>query len=340
MGSRKIKRTLLAAAAFLFVAVIFIGSAEAAKMTLRMVGFLPVGHHTTLTEELFIKEVEKNTNGEIKINHFPAQQLYNHKNSVSVLQTGGVDIGHVQTGFWTGACPTINVMAYLNMFDDAAHYWAVMKSEAGDIMRKEFEEFGNLKVVGNSNYGKNEVSSNKPLIKMEDFKGVRIRAAGGGYAHWVRAMGAAPITMDSGEVYQAMQRRTIDGAISGPSTFDQRKWYEVVKYATDSNILPAYAYWFVVSLKTWNKLTPAQQKVFMDAGHKAMEWNLPVAEGVDNEAKAKTIKLGMVWNKIDPKEEARWRSATVPRLLEDYKKLADPVKAKTILDTIEKLRKK
>ncbi len=339
MKSRRLTMALLAVATLFCASVIFSGSAEA-KMTLRMVGFLPIGHHTTLTEELFIKEVEKNTNGEITINHFPAMQLYNHKNSVSVLQSGGVDIGHVQTGFWTGVCPTINVMAYLNMFDDAEHYWAVMKSEAGDIMRKEFEDLGNLKVLGNSNYGKNEVSSNKPLRVYEDFKGVRLRAAGGGYAHWVKAMGAAPITMDSGEVYQAMQRRTIDGAISGPSTFDQRKWYEVVKYATDSNILPAYAYWIVMSLKTWNKLTPEQQKIVLAAGHKAQEWNLPVAEKEDADAKAKTIKMGMVWNKIDPKEEARWRKITVPKLLEDYKKLADPVKAQKILDIIEKLRKK
>jgi hypothetical protein len=67
---------------------------------------------------------------------------------------------------------------------------------------------------------------------------------------------------------------------------------------------------------------------------------LPVAEKEDADAKAKTIKMGMVWNKIDPKEEARWRSITVPKLLEDYKKLADPVKAQKIIDTIEKLRKK
>jgi len=115
MRSRKITMVLLGVATLFFAVVILTGKAEA-KMTLRMLGFLPIGHHITETSEVFIKEVEKNTKGEIEIKHFPAQQLYNHKNSVSVLQSGGVDLALVQTGFWTGVAPSINVIAYLSFF--------------------------------------------------------------------------------------------------------------------------------------------------------------------------------------------------------------------------------
>jgi C4-dicarboxylate-binding protein DctP len=339
MSSKKITMALLAVTALFFASVTFSGIAEA-KMTLRMVGFLPMQHHLTATSDLFIKEVEKNTKGEVEIKHFPAMQLYNHANSVAVLQSGGVDLGLVQTGFWTGVAPTINLMAYMSFFTNAKHYWGVMDGPAGDMMRKEFEENGNVKVIGNANYGKNEVSSNKPLIKYGDFKGMRLRAAGGGYAHWVRAMGAAPVTMDAGEVYQAMQRGTIDGAVSGPSTFDERKWYEVVKYSTDSNILPAYAYWMLLSKKTWDKLTPAQQKIFMDAAQKAREYNFGQVDEVDRLAEEKIQKMGMVLNKIDPAEEASWRKAVVPRLLEDYTKMAGKEKADKIINILEEMRKK
>ncbi len=339
MGSRRIITVLLVVTALCSASVVAGGTAEA-KTTLRMIGFLPLQHFITETAEVFIKEVEKNSKGEIEIKHFPAMQLYNHKNSVSVLQSGGVDLGLVQTGFWTGVAPTINVMAYMSYFNSFEHYRAVMDGYPGEVMRKEFEDNGHLKVIGWANYGKNEVSANKPLLKLEDFKGMRIRVAGGGYAQWVKAMGAAPVTMDSGEVYQAMQRGTIDGAVSGPSTFDERKWYEVVKYATDSNILPCYAYWMFVSLKTWNALTPAQQKIFVDAAKKAQELNFSKAVEVDRAATEKVKKLGMVFNKIDPKEEARWRSVTVPQLLEDYKRLVGKERAEKILNSIEELRKK
>lgn len=339
MKARTTTMAWLVVATLFLASIFFSGSAEA-KMTLRMIGFLPIQHFITETAEVFIKEVETNAKGEIEIQHFPAMQLYNHKNSVSVLQTGGVDLGLVQTGFWTGVAPTINVMAYMSYFNSFAHYRAVMDGYPGEVMRKEFEDNGNLKVIGWANYGKNEVSSNKPLLKLEDFKGMRIRGAGGGYAHWIKAMGAAPVTMDSGEVYQAMQRGTIDGAVSGPTTFDERKWYEVVKYATDSNILPCYAYWMVLSLKTWNKLTPAQQKIFVDAAKKAQELNFSKAVEVDKLATEKVKKMGMVFNKIDPKEEARWRSVAVPQLLEDYKRLVGKERAEKILNSIEELRKK
>jgi TRAP-type C4-dicarboxylate transport system substrate-binding protein len=339
MRSRRATTAMLGMATLAFVSVTFSGIADA-KTTLRMIGFLPIQHFITETAEVFIKEVETNTKGEVEIKHFPAMQLYNHKNSVSVLQSGGVDLGLVQTGFWTGVAPTINVMAYMNYFNSFEHYRAVMDGYPGEVMRKEFEDNGHLKVIGWANYGKNEVSANKPLLKLEDFKGMRIRVAGGGYAQWIKAMGAAPVTMDSGEVYQAMQRGTIDGAISGPSTFDERKWYEVVKYATDSNILPCYAYWLVMSLKSWNALTPAQQKIFMDAAKKAQELNFSKAVEVDRLATEKVKKLGMVFNKIDPKEEARWRNVTIPQLLEDYKRLAGKEKAEKILISIEELRKK
>ena len=339
MSSRKITMALLAVATLFFASVTFSGIAQA-KMMLRMVGFLPLQHHLTATSEVFIKEVQEKTKGEIEIKHFPAMQLYNHANSVAVLQSGGVDLGLVQTGFWTGVAPTINLMAYMSFFNNAKHYWAVMDSPAGDIMRKEFEENGNVKVLGNANYGKNEVAANKPLIKYEDFKGMRIRAAGGGYSQWVKAMGGAPVTMDSGEVYQAMQRGTIDGAISGPSTFDERKWYEVVKYATHSNISPAYAYWMILSLKTWEKLTPAQQKIFMDAGQKAREYNFSQVDEVDRLAEEKIQKLGMVLNQIAPAEEARWRKTVVPVLEGDYRKACGKEKADKILNIIEELGKK
>jgi tripartite ATP-independent transporter DctP family solute receptor len=339
MSSSRITMAVLGVAALFFASVIFTGKAEA-KMTLRMLGFLPVGHNITETSEVFIKEVEKNTKGEIEIKHFPASQLYNHKNSVSVLQSGGVDMALVQSGFWTGVAPSITVMAYQSFFHNVEHYRAVMDGYPGDVMRKEFEDNGNVKVIGWANYGKGEICSNKPLTKLEDFKGMRIRAAGGGHAQWFKAMGASPITMDSGEVYQAMQRGTIDASESGLSSGDQRKWYEVAKYMTDSNILPVVGYWMIVSLKTWNKLSPEQQKIFMDAAQKAHNWNIPKVAEIDRVAAEKVKKLGMIFNKIDPVEEARWRKVTVPLLLVDYERLVGKEKAEKILNSIEELRKK
>jgi C4-dicarboxylate-binding protein DctP len=316
-----------------------VGAAES-KMTLRMVGFLPLGHQITKTEELFIKEVQENSKGVIEIKHYPAQQLYNHKNSVPVLQKGGVELALVQTGFWTGVVPSISVCAFLTYYNNFDHFRGVLDGYPGQIFRKDFEEKGNLKVLTWANYGPLEICSKTPLKTLEDFKGRRLRAPGGDFAVWVKGVGAGPVTMNSGEVYQALQRGTVDGAISGPSSFDQRKWYEVNKYMTDSALSPVYAYFMLLHVNTWKKLSPELQKVFMDAAKKAHDFNIKACDEEDRVSREKLLKMGMVANKISTKELGRWRAKGLPALIKTYKERVGAEKAQKILDAVEDLRKK
>lgn len=310
-----------------------------AKTTLRMVGFLPINHQLTKTAEIIKDEIEKNSNGEIEIKFYPAQQLYNHKSSVPVLQTGGVEMAMVQLGFWTGVVPSVSALAFLTYYNNFDHFQAVMDGPPGDIFKKDFEDLAHLKVLGWANYGQLEIASKDPITKLEDFSGMRLRATGGDAAVWLQGVGAAPVTMNSGEVYQALQRGTVDGALSGPSSFDQRKWYEVSKYMTDSSIAPVWAYFMVVHIDTWNKLTPELQKVFIDAHKKAQAFNLSAAAEEDRLAKEKLIGLGMVSNKISTKELSKWREKGVPPLITTYKERVGEEKAQKILDEIEVLRK-
>ena len=323
---------------FVATTTLFSGTVSA-KTTLRMVGFLPISHQLTKTAEIIKEEIEKNSNGEIEIKFYPAQQLYNHKSSVPVLQKGGVDMAMIQLGFWTGVVPSISSLAFLTYYNSFDHFQAVMNGPPGDIFRKDFEELANLKVLGWANYGQLEIASKDPIKTLADFNGKRIRATGADAALWLQGVGAGPVTMNSGEVYQALQRGTVDGAISGPSSFDQRKWYEVSKYMTDSAIAPVWAYFMVVHIDTWNKLTPEQQKIFIDAHKKAQEFNLSAAAEEDRLAKEKLIGLGMVPNKISTEELAKWREKGMPALISTYKERVGAEKAQKILDAIEELRK-
>ena len=339
MSTREMKVAFLMMLVTFFITLVtFNGSADA-KTTLRMLGFLPAQHQLSKTGELFIKEVEKNSNGEIEIQHFPAGQLYNHKNSVPVLQSGGVDLAMIFSGFWTGVVPSTEVVTFHGYFKNKAHMVAVMNGYPGEVINRDFQEKSNLKVIDWYNYGKDEVCSKEPITKLEDFKGKRIRASGVSQATWVVALGGAPVSIDAGEVYQALQRGTIDGAISGPSSFETRKWYEVVKYGTDSNISPVCPYWIVMSMNSWNKLSPGLQKIIMDAGKKAQAYNLDIADREDMLSTEKIQKMGMVLNKISDKEQDRWREASNDKLLELYKKAVGEGKAKKIFESVEELRK-
>lgn len=322
------------------VTTVFTSVNADAKMTLRMIGFLPIGHQLTKTQEIIKDEIEKNSKGEIEIKFYPAQQLYNHKTSVPVLQKGGVDMALIQLGFWSGVVPSVSALSFITYYNSFDHFQAVVEGPPGDIIKKDFAALANLKVLGWANYGRLEIASKDPIKTIDDFPGKRIRATGADAAIWLEGVGAGPVTMNSGEVYQALQRGTVDGAISGPSSFDQRKWYEVSKYMTESSLAPVWPYFMVVSMDTWNKLSPEMQKVFIDAHKKAQAFNLSAAEEEDNQATKKLVELGMIKDKISTEELAKWRAKGVPKLIANYKERVGAEKAQKILDEIEVLRKK
>jgi TRAP-type C4-dicarboxylate transport system substrate-binding protein len=91
-------------------------------------------------------------------------------------------------------------------------------------------------------------------------------------AKLVEGFGAAPVFMGGNEVYMALQRKTVDGAISGLSSFADRKYYEVQKYLTINN---AGLVQFVVSMNQnfFNSLSPEQQQIVLDAAKEATEYS-------------------------------------------------------------------
>jgi TRAP-type C4-dicarboxylate transport system substrate-binding protein len=125
LQNRKIKIiTLLILALFVAAVAVGCGGQKAAeqpkpeepkkeaaqeKITLKMVGTLPIQHHITKASEVFKNAVEKNSNGKIEIQFYPAQQLYNDKDVVNVLPKGGVEMGVVQLDFWTGLVPSASL---------------------------------------------------------------------------------------------------------------------------------------------------------------------------------------------------------------------------------------
>jgi len=309
------------------------------KITLKMVGTLPLQHHITKAAEVFKDAVEKNSNGKIIIEFYPAQQLYNDKDIVNVLPKGGVELGLIQPDFWSGLVPSTSLFQFLTYFDDYDHYWAALEGEPGQIINKDFEQKANCKVLTWVDYGDIEVISKKPIKKAEDINGMRLRAYGEGCAIWLGGVKAAPVSMSSTEVYQALQRGTIDGALSGATSFYERKWYEVCKYMTKAPIAHT-AHTLLINLDAWNKLSPDLQKVLMDAAKEAREFNKKAWVEEDSKARDELMKQGMTANTIPAEELTKWRETGVSALIDNFKTRVGAEEAQKILDATEALRKK
>ena len=132
-------------------------------------------------------------------------------------------------------------------------------------------------------------TSNKaPLIKPEDFKGVKIRGLSKLFDAGLVAVGASPSAMPGSEVYQALQTGVIDAAITGVEAAFSRRYYEVQKYGVASPILLAYDN-LIVDPAWWNKLPADVRKGIEAAARKAEERVLPTTDDIP-EADIKALR--------------------------------------------------
>ena len=72
----------------------------------------------------------------------------------------------------------------------------------------------------------------RPITAPDDLRGLRIRTAGHVEGEMVKSMGGAPVSMSSAELYEALERGTIDGMVSYLGTIVSRGLQDILKYGT------------------------------------------------------------------------------------------------------------
>ncbi len=238
---------------------------------------MPVDHFDSKAVELFIKKAEELSNKTLKFKYFPAGQLYNEMDLVDVLPSGGVEMAQIGLDRHVGRVPSGSfVCPYFAAPDAYYRWWYDTACGAGlyyKILKPAFAK-DNMVLLSTLNYATTyAILTNKPVHTLEDYKGLRIRTAAKALGAVVEALGAKAVVMSSSDVYMALQRGTIDGALSGTSSFVSRKWYEVAKYM---QLVPLgnVPFGFAANLDFWKSLSPAQQKAIQEATREMEIWSV------------------------------------------------------------------
>ncbi|KFN38150.1 hypothetical protein KN63_05705 [Smithella sp. F21] len=335
------KWIMMIAVAVLVMVFMPLGSVQAAPqkvIKIKMVGTLPIGHHLTTALIKYKEYVEQKSNGRVVVELYPAQQLYNDKDLVTVLPKGGVDMAIANLDMWAGLVPAIGFFYMPLIFDDEDHWFRVFYGRAGDILREELEK-RHCKALAATQYGTSDLMFRTPVATLEDMRGKRVRAFGEYTSYFLQSLGMAPVMMSSGEYYAAMQRGTIDGVMSGLTSFNSRKLYEVGKHVPDVVIQPVVLFMTIANLKFYNSLPKDIQKILSD-GAKEIE-NYTRKAAAEDTIKARKVLLanGVTLKKISNAELERWRKIAVPVMKAKYKENYDPRKADLMFDSLEKERK-
>lgn len=211
----------------------------------------------------FMEEVEKRSGGEIKFERYWNQALLKAADLMPGLQSGAADVVNASASIYNiKEYPLANVMMpYLTSKGDAVmRAWRDLYKNNADL-RNEFESKGG-KVLYPFAWAENSVWTKKPITKISDFQGLKVRAVPP-IAEPIKKLGGTPVALAWAEGIEGLQRGVVDGVGSTP--FDSAVhggMHEVAKYGNDFGGTGIYAVSVVaISLARYNKLSEKHRKI-------------------------------------------------------------------------------
>jgi len=271
-------RMLVGAAAALAV-----GSAAAADYTMRISHQFPPTHQTARNLEQFAADVKAATGGKVEVQLFGAAQLFKPNQQHAAVAGGKIEAAVLLNFQWGGTIPEMNVTSIPYLITSADKVRKFPGSEAAALLNAKMEAKGvhNIAWIVDANDGI-FTSSKAPLIRPEDFKGVKIRGLSKIFDAGLVAMGASPAAMPGSEVYQALQTGVIDAAVTGVEAANSRRYYEVQKFGVASPLLLAYDN-LIVNPAWFDKLPADLRQAIVGAAKKAEQRSLPASDEIPPE---------------------------------------------------------
>ena len=213
----------------------------------------------------FKEEVEKTTDGKLKIEIFPNGSLGKDQDLLEGLKIGSADIWVGGAGVLSGSSDTAQIFTMPFIFDNKDHFDTVYNGEVGqDIADKILAESG-YKILSYWARGARWLTVNKEVNTPKDLAGLKIRVPESPVfmKSW-QQLGAAPTPMAFGEVFTSLQQGVIDGQENPLSLIYNSKFNEVVDYLirTEHVREPITV---VISDKKFNSLSTEFQKTLLDA---------------------------------------------------------------------------
>ena len=320
-------------AVFLFLSLLGVSEGAEKSVTIRYTHELPVTHHNHIAAMKLAEEIHQRSKGGMTLKVFPAAQLFSDKESIKAIRGGAVEMGMIPVVYWVPYTPLTDILELPFLLPDYKAAYRAQDGMFGKTMGEEGEKIG-IKILSWWDYGATYFTNKvRPIKKPEDFKGLRIRVYGGIVSDVVKLLGGAPAFLSGGEVYMALQRGTVDGAITGFTSYLERKYYEVVKYLLVAPV-GYQTYTIMVNKGFWEGLPPDQQKIILDSLKLVTEGVRKNVEKINNDALKELVNKGMVTYTPTREERNEFVKAT-QSIQEDFIK-KNGERAKMIIDDISK----
>lgn len=276
--------------------------------------FFPAPHKMTVLATEWAQEIEKRTNGGVKITVFPGGTLTPADKCYDGVVNGISDIGFSVLAYTRGKFP-LTELTDLPLGIKSG----VVATRLINAYYQKFKptEFDDVQVMYFHGHGPGLLHTKKAVNTLDDLKGMKIRCTGMA-AKIVTALGGVPVAMPMGETYDALSRGVVDGSMAPQESLQGWKWGEVVKY-TIENFGSSYStgFFVVMNKEKWKSLSPDAQKMIEAVNSEWIEKTGRLWDDIDKQGREFTLARGNQIIPLSKEEDQKWAQQVRP-ILDEY----------------------
>ena len=265
----------------------------AAQTTMKISISTSQSSHQGIAIDTFAKEVEKRTQGRYKVQTFYNGALGGERESIEAVQLGTQELAFSSSGPVPNFVPDTKILDVPFLFRDKAHARAVLDGPIGDELLKKFEPKGFKALAWAENGFRHMTNSKRDIKEPADVKGLKMRTMENPvHITAYKALGIITTPMAFPEVFTALQQGTVDGQENPLSVIISAKFDQVQKHLS----LTGHVYSpciFVMNKAVFDKLSPADQKAFVEAAKEGTKANRAKVDEDDAKGVAELRAKGM-----------------------------------------------
>jgi len=277
-----------------------------ATITLKYANFPPAPTFPCVQMERWAKEVEKRTNGKVKVQTFPGGTLLPAKNIFDGVISGQADIGNFAMSYQPGRFPISEAIDLPVGFSSAKAASLALLDLVEKYNAKEFEK---VKILTMFTCPPANIMTKTPVKSLKDLKGMELRV-GGTQADIIKNLGGIPVAMPQSDTPEAIQKGVVKGHVS---SMEVLKDFNYAAYTPNVTIANLWVVTFAVVMNKdkWNSLPADVKKLFNDMKREQAEWT---GKYVDDH-----VQESLAWSKqkynLQIYELSASEKAEIPKLL-------------------------
>ncbi|PGH57875.1 ABC transporter substrate-binding protein [Azospirillum palustre] len=260
----------------------------------------------------FAEELSKRSGGKLKLKGFGDASLGSDIQMQNALIGGAQEMMVGSTATLVGIVKDFGVYDLPFLFNNEKEADAVLDGPFGEKLLKSLNDKGLVGLVYWENGFRNLTNSKRPITKLEDMGGIKLRVMQNPvYIDMFNRFGANAVPLAFSELFTAMETGTVDGQENPVTTIQSSKFYEVQKYLTISRHV--YSPWIMLASKRWyDGLSADEKKILNEAAVASRDFERKDSREASAQSIAYLKEKGMQINELSPAELERMREMVKP----------------------------